>query len=68
MTTFMSIAYIRRKKQFTLNYWEFDMLLIILSLISEVEVKVKSLSRVQLFATPWTVAYHPPLSMGFSRQ
>ena len=32
------------------------------------EVKVKSLSRVQLFATPWTVAYHPPLSMGFSRQ
>ena len=31
-------------------------------------VKVKSLSRVQLFATPWTVAYQPPLSMGFSRQ
>ena len=27
--------------------------------------EVKSLSRVQLFATPWTVA---PLSMGFSRQ
>ena len=33
-----------------------------------VEVKVKSLSRVQLFATPWTVAYQAPLSMGFSRQ
>ena len=32
------------------------------------EVKVKSLSRVQLFATPWTVAYQAPLSMGFSRQ
>ena len=30
--------------------------------------KVKSLSRVLLFATPWTVAYHAPLSMGFSRQ
>ena len=30
--------------------------------------KVKLLSRVQLFATPWTVAYHTPLSMGFSRQ
>ena len=30
--------------------------------------KVKSLSRVQLFATPWTVAYQAPLSMGFSRQ
>ena len=26
------------------------------------------LSCVQLFATPWTVAYHAPLSMGFSRQ
>ena len=25
--------------------------------------KVRSLSRVQLFATPWTVAYHAPLSM-----
>ena len=26
------------------------------------------LSRVQLFATPWTVAYQASLSMGFSRQ
>ena len=32
------------------------------------KVKVKSLSRVQLFATPWTVAYQAPPSMGFSRQ
>ena len=32
------------------------------------EKKVKSLSRVQLFATPWTVAYQAPPSMGFSRQ
>ena len=30
--------------------------------------EVKSLSRVRLFATPWTVAYQAPLSMGFSRQ
>ena len=30
--------------------------------------KVKSLSRVQLFATPWTVAYQVPLLMGFSGQ
>ena len=30
--------------------------------------KVKSLSRVLLFATPWTVAYQAPASMGFSRQ
>ena len=32
------------------------------------KVKVKSLSRVQLLATPWTVAYQAPPSMGFSRQ
>ena len=31
-------------------------------------MKVKSLSRVQLFATPWTVAHQAPPSMGFSRQ
>ena len=30
--------------------------------------KVKSLSLVWLFATPWTVAYQASLSMGFSRQ
>ena len=30
--------------------------------------KVKSLSRVRLFATPWTVAYQAPPSMGFFRQ
>ena len=29
---------------------------------------MKSLSHVQLFATPWTVAYQVPPSMGFSRQ
>ena len=29
---------------------------------------MKSLSRVLLFAIPWTVAYQAPLSMGFSRQ
>ena len=31
-------------------------------------VCVKSLSLVRLFATPWTVAYQGPPSMGFSRQ
>ena len=31
-------------------------------------MKVKSLSGVQLFATPWIIAYQAPLSMGFSRQ
>ena len=33
-----------------------------------VKVKVRSLSRVYLFVTPWTVAYEAPLSMEFSRQ
>ena len=32
------------------------------------KVKVKSLSRVRLFATPWIAAYQAPPSMGFSRQ
>ena len=31
-------------------------------------MKVKSLSRVQLFVTPWTVAYQAPQSVEFSRQ
>ena len=31
-------------------------------------MKVKSLSRVWLFETPWTVAYQAPPSMAFSRQ
>ena len=30
--------------------------------------EVKSLSRVWLFVTPWTVAHQAPLSMGFSSQ
>ena len=30
--------------------------------------EVRSLSHVQLFGTPWTVACQAPLSMGFSRQ
>ena len=32
------------------------------------KVKVQSLSRVQLFAMPWTAAYQAPPSMEFSRQ
>ena len=34
----------------------------------KVKGKVKSLSHVQLFGTPWTVAHQAPLFMGFSRQ
>ena len=32
------------------------------------QTKVKSLRRVRLFETPWTVAYQAPPSMGFSWQ
>ena len=32
------------------------------------KVKVKSLSRARLLATPWTAAYQAPPSMGFFRQ
>ena len=31
-------------------------------------MKVKSLGRVRLPATPWTAAFQAPPSMGFSRQ
>ena len=36
--------------------------------VSGVKVKVKSLSPIPLFVSPWTVAYQAPRSMGFSRQ
>ena len=35
---------------------------------NHVKVRVKSLSHVRLFVTPWTVAYRAPLSMEFSRR
>ena len=37
-------------------------------LIQTLKVKVKLLSGVRLFGTPWTVAHQAPPSMGFSRQ
>ena len=36
--------------------------------IQRTSSEVKKLSRVRLFATPWTVAYQALWSMGFSRQ
>ena len=36
--------------------------------LSMTKSEVKSLSRVRLFATPWSVAYQAPPSMGFSKQ
>ena len=38
------------------------------TLLSNLKVKVKSLSRVPHFVTPWPVAYQASRSMGFSRQ
>ena len=35
---------------------------------AHVIVKVKSLSRVRLFATLWTVAHQAPRAVGFPRQ
>ena len=47
------------------NVWD----LIYIYLYICVYLSAQSLSRVRLFATPWTVAHQaPPLSMGFSRQ
>ena len=34
----------------------------------QLKVQLKSFGCVQLFATPWTVAYLVPPTMGFSRQ
>ena len=45
-----------------------SILLDICSMRQYVVVVVQSLSRVQLFATSWTVAHQAPLSMGFPRQ
>ena len=42
--------------------------LVLTSYLFYIWSEVKSLSHVQLFATPWTVAYQASPSMGFSRQ
>ena len=53
------------------HHWTQPKILLKFSLLKVIrkkrKKKVKSLSSVQLFATPWTVAYQA-LSMGFSRQ
>ena len=40
----------------------------LIRLFEDWKVKVKSLSRVWIFVTPWTVAHQAPPSMEFSRQ
>ena len=50
-------------------YWFLDMPVVRVTVCSAHESEVKSLSPVQLFATPWTNVAHQALpSMGFSRQ
>ena len=59
------------KPTFSLSSFTFIKRLFSSSLLSAFHLKrrkAKSLSRVRLFATPWTVAYQAPPSMGFSRQ
>ena len=48
-------------------HWHF-MKLLRASLVVQQVKKMKSLSRVRLFVTPWTVAHQASQSMGFSRQ
>ena len=36
--------------------------------LNQISACVKLLILIRLFATPWTVAYQAPLSMGFSKQ
>ena len=51
-----------------LQAWTLEWVAISFSNAWKWKVKVKSLSRVWLSATPWTAAFQAPLSMGFSRQ
>ena len=62
------IKTIPKKKKGKKAKWFSEEALQIAEKSREDKVKVKSLSRVQLFGTPWAVAYQGPLSMGFSRQ
>ena len=49
--------------------WSFRFSISLLNQYLElISCEVKSFSHVRLFATPWTVAYQDPQSMGFSRQ
>ena len=66
-TTWEALAIALSKHQFVADNIK-ALILQIIFLCAHVYSKVKSLSRVWLFATPWTIAYQASLSMGFSRQ
>ena len=48
--------------------WQENLTVLQMCNINSQRSEEKSLSRVQLFETPWTVAYQAPESMEFSRQ
>ena len=65
----------RRKYDLKVKWWEkmYHANSILIKLLNlkafpQQRKKVKSLSRVRLTVTQWTVAYQAPLSMGFARQ
>ena len=76
----LSHPYMTAGKTIAMTIWTFagKMMSLLFNMLSrfvvvffprnKVKVKVKSLSRVQLFVTPWTAAYQTPPSMGVSRQ
>ena len=71
MTTGKTIALTKQTfvgKVMSLLFNMFSRLVITFLPRSKVKVKVKLLSRVQLFEIPWTAAYQASPSMGFSRQ
>ena len=55
------VGELKQRKTFHVCLW-------IISIRYRKKKKVTSLSHVRRFATPWTVAYQAPPSMGFSRQ
>ena len=67
---YIFIFSIWKENPLSFRNWQMSNVLRVLHLRS-LEVKwseVKLLNHVRLFATPWTIAYQAPPSMGFSRQ
>ena len=59
----------RRKEEITCIYFYTYSVYVCTNVYKHIYIYVACLlSRVQLFATPWTVAHQVPPSMGFSRQ
>ena len=75
-TVQLSHPYMTTGKTIALTRWTFvdKVMSLLFNMLSRLVItflprsKVKLLSLVRRFVTPWTVAYQAPLSMGFSRQ